>query len=296
MVKQRKGIILAGGKGTRLAPLSKGISKQLMPVYDKPMIYYPISTLMLAGIKDILIITNREYHSLFRNLIGDGLEWGLSFKYAIQESPKGIADAFLIGKDFIGNSSVALILGDNLFHGTGLKEKIQEADQTNNGSVIFAYQVIDPKHYGVVEFDKSEKVLSIEEKPKNPRSSYAITGLYFFDNTVIERSHNLKPSKRGELEISSVLNTYLNDNLLICKTFGRGMAWLDTGTFDSLHEAGSYIKTLEKRQGLKVGCPEEIAWRNGWIGDSQLEKISRSLIKSGYGSYLKNLLKKSSRQ
>ena len=271
--------------------MTNAVSKQLMSVYDKPMIYYPITTLMIAGIKEILIITTEEHQVSFQRLLGDGSKWGIKFEYAIQDKPDGISEAFIIGEDFIGSSSSALILGDNLFHGTGLKEKIIQADQNDKGATIFAYQVGNPFDYGVVEFSEDKKVISIEEKPKNPKSNYAVTGLYFYDNTVVERAKNLQPSSRNELEITSLNNSYLREGLLNVQTFGRGMAWLDTGTFDSLHEASSYIKTLENRQGLKVGCPEEIAWRSGWISDSQLIKISKPLLKSGYGSYLKKLIK-----
>ena len=271
--------------------MTNAVSKQLMSVYDKPMIYYPITTLMIAGIKEILIITTEEHQVSFQRLLGDGSKWGIKFEYAIQDKPDGISEAFIIGEDFIGSSSSALILGDNLFHGTGLKEKIIQADQNDKGATIFAYQVGNPFDYGVVEFSEDKKVKSIEEKPKNPKSNYAVTGLYFYDNTVVERAKNLQPSSRNELEITSLNNSYLREGLLNVQTFGRGMAWLDTGTFDSLHEASSYIKTLENRQGLKVGCPEEIAWRSGWISDSQLIKISKPLLKSGYGSYLKKLIK-----
>ena len=271
--------------------MTNAVSKQLMSVYDKPMIYYPITTLMIAGIKEILIITTEEHQVSFQRLLGDGSKWGIKFEYAIQDKPDGISEAFIIGEDFIGSSSSALILGDNLFHGTGLKEKIIQADQNDKGATIFAYQVGNPFDYGVVEFSEDKKVISIEEKPKNPKSNYAVTGLYFYDSTVVERAKNLHPSSRNELEITSLNNSYLREGLLNVQTFGRGMAWLDTGTFDSLHEASSYIKTLENRQGLKVGCPEEIAWRSGWISDSQLIKISKPLLKSGYGSYLKKLIK-----
>ena len=287
----RKGIILAGGKGTRLSPLTLSVSKQLMSVYDKPMIYYPITTLMIAGIKNILIITTKEHQDSFQRLLGDGSRWGISFEYAIQESPNGISEAFIIGEKFIDNSPCALILGDNLFHGAGFIEKIKQADKNAKGATIFAYQVSNPSDYGVVEFDEDKKVISIEEKPINPKSYYAVTGLYFYDETAVKRAKDLKPSSRGELEITSLNNTYLSEGLLNVQTFGRGMAWLDTGTFDSLHEASSYIKTLENRQGLKVGCPEEIAWRRDWITDSQLKLLSKSLLKSGYGSYLKKLIK-----
>ncbi len=287
---KRKGIILAGGSGTRLAPLTNVVSKQLMSVYDKPMIYYPITTLMMSGIKDILLITNKEYLSNFQNLLGDGKQWGVNFKYEIQQKPNGVAEAFLIGEKFINKSPSVLILGDNLFHGTDLIEKLIKANNQNDGGTIFAYQVADPRYYGVVEFDSQKKALSIEEKPKNPKSFYAVTGIYFYDESAVERAKKLEPSKRGELEITALNNSYLKDKKLKVETFGRGMAWLDTGTFDNLHQASSYIRTLEHRQGLKVGCPEEVAWRRGWIDDHKLISLAKPLLKSGYGSYLKKLV------
>jgi len=286
----RKGIILAGGNGTRLAPLTSSVSKQLMPVYDKPMIYYPLSTLMLAGIRQILIITNNFDHNSFKRLLGDGSKFGIEINYAIQPRPDGIAEAFLIGSDFINGSSVALVLGDNLFHGHELIPKLLKANKREHGSTVFAYPVSDPERYGVIEFNKDGQALTLEEKPKVPKSRYAVTGLYFYDESVRDRAKELTPSDRGELEITCINQSYLNDMSLNVEIMGRGMAWLDTGTFDSLHEAGSYIRTLENRQGLKVGCPEEIAWRQNWIDDQQLEQLGQGLLKSGYGKYLLQLL------
>ena len=285
---KRKGIILAGGTGSRLFPITKGVSKQLLPVYDKPMIYYPLSTLMLAGIEDILIITTPLDIIHFKDLLGNGNDWGIQINYEIQKEPKGIAEAFLIGEKFINNNPVALILGDNLFHGEDLINKLKKCAQTNIPT-IFAYQVHDPERYGVIEFSNTGKVISIEEKPKNPKSSYAITGLYFFDQTVVEKAKIIKPSKRGELEITDINQMYLSEDNLKVELLSRGMAWLDTGTCDSLHEASSYIKTIEHRQGLKVGCPEEIAFKNGWINLDHLNSLASSLSKNGYGKYLKNL-------
>ena len=289
----RKGIILAGGHGTRLAPLTNAISKQLMPIFDKPMIYYPLTTLMLSGIQELLIITTPEDQYMFKKLLGNGNKWGIEICYAIQNEPKGLVQAFLIGERFIGNADVSLILGDNLFHGDELSNSMRKANSQKQGGTVFAYQVKDPERYGVAEFDKSGKAISIEEKPKFPKSNYAITGLYFYDNSVVERSKHVVPSKRGELEITHLNLMYLKDDLLKVETMGRGMAWFDTGTFESLHEAGSYIKTLENRQGLKVACPEEVAWRKGWINNSEFEKLAHQMLKSGYGQYLINLLKES---
>ena len=286
----RKGIILAGGSGTRLAPLTNAISKQLMPVFDKPMIYYPLSTLMCAGLRDILIITTPYDQPAFERLLGDGSAWGISITYAPQPKPEGLAQAFLIGADFLAGAAATLVLGDNLFHGDYLTPKLLEGNRSTTGATVFAYPVSDPERYGVVEFDKNNNVLSIEEKPQKPKSSYAFTGLYFYDNSVVERAARVKPSSRGELEITDLNQSYLDDRLLRVETMGRGMAWLDTGTCDSLHEASSYIRTLEKRQGLKVGCPEEISWRMGWISDQELENLSKPLLKSGYGTYLLWLL------
>jgi glucose-1-phosphate thymidylyltransferase len=286
----RKGIILAGGSGTRLAPLSAAVSKQLMPVYDKPMIYYPLSTLMLAGIREVLIITTPNDQPAFQRLLGDGSAWGMVIQYAVQPSPDGLAQAFLIGSEFLATSPAALVLGDNLFHGDELVHQLRTTNPKSQGATVFAYPVSDPERYGVVEFDGEGRVISIEEKPKQPRSRYAITGLYFYDETVVERAKQVEPSHRGELEITDLNQLYLNEGLLRVELMGRGMAWLDTGTPDSLHEAASYIRTLEHRQGLKVGSPEEVAWRMNWIDDTQLERLAQPLKKSGYGSYLLKLL------
>jgi glucose-1-phosphate thymidylyltransferase len=284
-----KGIILAGGSGTRLYPLTIAVSKQLMPVYDKPMIYYPLSTLMLAGINEILIITTPEDQSGFKKLLGDGSQLGCRFEYVIQPRPEGLAQAFILGADFIGNDPAALVLGDNIFYGSGmgtlLKKKVNP-----DGAVVFAYQVHDPERYGVVEFDKGNKVLSIEEKPAHPKSNYAVPGLYFYDNDVVAISKAIKPSHRGELEITDVNRVYLEKGKLEVGVLDRGTAWLDTGTFDSLIEAGEFIEVIEKRQGLKIGCIEEIAYRNRWIGDEQMEKLATLYMKSGYGAYLKKLI------
>ena len=286
---KRKGIILAGGNATRLYPITFSISKQLMPVYDKPMIYYPLSTLMIAGIKEYLIIVNEYYLDPFKNLLGDGSSWGISIKYAIQPKPEGLAQAFLIGEDFLNHSPSALILGDNLFHGNDLGLKLKKANIDVNNSTIFVYPVSDPQRYGVAEF-KNNKVISLYEKPKYPKSRYAVTGLYFYDHTAVEKAKKIKPSKRGELEITALNNLYLKENNLNVEIMGRGITWLDTGTFDSLHQACTYINVLERRQGLKVGCPEEVAWRKGWIKDSELEHLANKMIKSGYGKYLLEIL------
>ena len=289
MESERKGIILAGGTGSRLSPLTNVINKQLMPIYDKPMIYYPLTTLMLAGIRKIRIITNPEYDSFFKKLFGDGSNLGLELSYSVQKRPGGIAQAYIICRDFIKNSKSALILGDNLFYGSDLQKKLQIVNSKNDNT-IFAYSVSDPERYGVVEFDEYDNVIEIVEKPKKAKSRYAITGLYFYDETASEKVTKLKPSNRGELEITDLNKLYLEESNLKVQLMGRGMAWLDTGTFDSLHEAGGFIKTLETRQGLKVGCPEEVSWRLGWIDDNQLEILSNKYSKSNYGGYLKNLL------
>ena len=292
MVK-RKGIILAGGNGSRLYPITKATSKQLIPVYDKPMIYYPLSTLMLAGIRDILIITTPNDRDTFEKLLGNGSQFGINIKYKIQTKPEGIAQAFLIAEEFIKNSSVTLILGDNLFHGDFLVNQLQKNYLLNEGASIFAYSVSDPQRYGVVEFDSKGKAYNIEEKPLNPKSKFAITGLYFYDDSVVEKAKKIKPSDRGELEITDLNKMYMKEGKLNVEKMNRGMTWLDTGTIDSLHEASSYIRTLERRQGLKIGCPEEVAWRMNFIDDDQLYSLSIDLKKSGYGEYLQNILNES---
>ncbi|ASD68107.1 glucose-1-phosphate thymidylyltransferase RfbA [Pseudoalteromonas piscicida] len=285
-----KGIILAGGSGTRLYPLTKVISKQLMPVYDKPMVYYPIATLMNAGIQDILIITTPAEQIRFHELLGDGKDWGINIEYVVQPSPDGLAQAFLLGESFIGDSNVALILGDNLFYGHDLVKSLQAAANRTEGGTVFGYHVANPKAYGVVEFDESGKAISVEEKPLQPKSNYAVPGLYFFDNKVIEYAKNVKPSARGELEITDVIEQYLHAGTLNVEIMGRGTAWLDTGTHDSLLQAAQFIETLEKRQGLKVNCPEEVAYRMGYISEQQLRDLAEPLRKSGYGEYLLSLL------
>ena len=285
-----KGIILAGGTGSRLHPITQGISKQLTPVYDKPMIYYPLSTLMLAGIRDILIITTPTDQEQFQRLLGDGSRFGINLEYKVQPSPDGLAQAFILGADFIGNAPVALVLGDNIFYGPGLGTQLATYEQ-KDGATVFAYRVADPRAYGVVEFDENFNALSIEEKPENPKSDYAIPGLYFYDSKVVEYARQIKPSPRGELEITDLNRVYLEQGKLKVEVLPRGTAWLDTGTFDSLADATNFIRTVQSRQGLSVGCPEEIAWRHGWLSDEQLRDIATPLVKSGYGSYLLGLLR-----
>ena len=289
MIKERKGLILAGGNATRLYPISISLSKQLMPVYDKPMIYYPLTTLMLADIKEYLIIVKKDNLNSFKKLLGDGTSWGIKIQYAVQDSPEGLAQAFLIGEKFLNNSPSVLILGDNLYHGNELIPKLIKANKDFDNSTIFVYPVSDPERYGVAEF-KNNKVIKLYEKPKKPKSRYAVTGIYFYDETAVEKAKTIKPSERGELEITSLNNLYLQENNLNVEIMGRGIAWLDTGTFDSLHQASTYIRVMERRQGFKVGCPEEVAWRKGWINDQNLESLAKKMIKSGYGEYLIEIL------
>ncbi|EGU33609.1 glucose-1-phosphate thymidylyltransferase RfbA [Vibrio scophthalmi] len=285
-----KGIVLAGGSGTRLYPLTRGVSKQLLPIYDKPMVFYPISTLMLAGIKDILIITTPEDNASFKRLLGDGSHFGINLEYAIQPSPDGLAQAFIIGEEFIGDDSVCLVLGDNIFYGQSFSKTLQSAASRESGSTVFGYQVKDPERFGVVEFNDEMKAISIEEKPESPKSNYAVTGLYFYDNRVVEMAKQVKPSHRGELEITTLNEMYLNDGSLNVELLGRGFAWLDTGTHESLHEASSFVQTIENVQGLKVACLEEISWRNGWLSDEQVLTLAKPMMKNEYGQYLTRLV------
>jgi glucose-1-phosphate thymidylyltransferase len=294
-VTSRRGIILAGGSGTRLYPLTQSVSKQLLPVYDKPMIYYPLSTLMLAGVRDVLVINTPHEQALFQRLLGDGSQWGLSIRYAVQESPDGLAQAYLIGRDFVANDPSCLILGDNIFYGDGLTRLLHAADTRSTGATVFGYWVRDPERYGVAEFDAGGRVVGLEEKPANPKSSWAVTGLYFYDGRAADFARDLKPSPRGELEITDLNRCYLGDGSLMLEKMGRGFAWLDTGTHESLVEASSYVQTIENRQGLKICCPEEIAFLNGWIDAEQVLRLAAPLSKNAYGQYLQELVREGRR-